>query len=507
MIRIIDCGSQLTQNIARRVREQGVFTGIVPFNTDISGINAGDLEAIIVSGGQFSVYDPGSPKYTREALELGKPVLGICYGLQSMAYLLGGKVEKASNREYGKMKIRLERKSPIFKGIEKEFDVWMSHGDIVTEMPEGFEVVARSDTGHIAAMQNIEKGLFAVQFHPEVDHTQHGREILQNFIDYSNAQRTWKPGNMADTIIGDIREKVKYGEVIAGVSGGVDSMTLAVLMHRALGDRFYAVFVDNGVLRKNEGEEVRKAIGERGVNLVYVDAAERFLEKLAGEADPTKKRKIIGNEFIYVFEEEARKLQGVKYLGQGTLYPDVIESVPIYGASSVIKAHHNVGGLPEKMNLGLIEPFRALFKDEVRAIAESLGLPKEVVWRHPFPGPGLAVRCIGMDVTKERLEILREADAIYMEELMNAGVYYDISQAFAVLTNVKSVGVMGDEHSYDHVIGLRAVNTGDFMTAKIYRFDWDILEKITSRIGNEVRGVNRVVYDTTQKPPATIVWE
>lgn len=507
MIRIIDCGSQLTQNIARRIRENGVYSEIVPFHTSLDDVMAGEPDGLIVSGGQFSVYDDKSPLYPKGVLETGRPVLGICYGQQSIAFLLNGKVEPTGNREYGQTRINIVSESPLFAGIdESEFDVWMSHADVVREMPEGFRPVAHSESGHIAAMHNLEKSIFAVQFHPEVDHTRYGRQILSNFVNICRADMTWAPADFLDSTIDSIREKAGDGVVVAGVSGGVDSTTLAVIMQKALGERFYAVFVDNGVLRKNEAEEVVKSFERLGIQYIHVDASQRFLDKLKGITDPDKKRKIIGNEFIAVFEEEAKKLPGVEYLGQGTLYPDVIESVPIYGASSKIKRHHNVGGLPEKMGLKLIEPFREMFKDEVRVVAEKLGIPRDIVWRHPFPGPGLAVRIIG-EVTPEKLYMLREADAVFVEEMKRRGIYYDIGQAFAVLTNAQSVGVMGDEGTYQAIVGLRAITTNDFMTSDIYHFRWEDLQAITNRIINEVRGVNRVVYDTSQKPPSTIEWE
>jgi len=507
MIKIIDCGSQLTQNIARRVRERGVHSVIVPYNKSLEEILFGEYDGKIISGGQFSVYDSGAPLPPREILEDGTPTLGICYGNQWIAHALGGKVEPTQSREYGKTRIKIMRASPIFSGIDDaEFDVWMSHGDIVKEMPSGFEVVALSESGHIAAMQNNERRIYTVQFHPEVDHTAHGRKMLENFLDVCNAKRDWNQEDVIASIISRIRDEVKDGIAIAGVSGGVDSTTLAVLMDKALGNKFYAISVDNGLLRKNEGREVEASLAALGINLIYVDESERFLEKLKGVINPDEKRKVIGNEFIAVFDERASRLRGVKYLGQGTLYPDVIESVPVFGCSSKIKRHHNVGGLPEKMNLKLIEPFRELFKDEVRQIAERLNLPREITWRHPFPGPGLAVRIIG-EVTNEKLEMLRDADYIFVEELKKRDLYYKIAQAFAVLTNAQAVGVMGDEGTYQCAIVLRAVTTNDFMTADWYDFNKNDLTSIANRIINEVKGINRVVYDVSQKPPSTIEWE
>ncbi|MBW2964928.1 glutamine-hydrolyzing GMP synthase [Candidatus Woesearchaeota archaeon] len=507
MIRIIDCGSQLTQNIARRIREEGVFSDIVPYKTPTQQVLREGLDGIIISGGQFSVYDDSSPRYERELLESGVPVLGICYGQQSIAHLLGGKVEPAKNREYGKTRLHVRAESPLFQGVPQlEFNVWMSHGDIVTELPDGFEKIADSEGGHTAAMHNLERNIYAVQFHPEVDHTEYGRKVLSNFLSICNARKDWSSQNFIENTISRIQEQAGDGLVIAGVSGGVDSTTLAAIMQKALGDRFYAIFVDNGLLRKNEAEEVSYCLAGLGVNFIHVNAQQRFLQKLEGVRDPDEKRRIIGHEFIAVFEEQARRLNGVEYLGQGTLYPDVIESVPIFGSSSKIKRHHNVGGLPEKMGLKLIEPFREMFKDEVRKIATTLGMPPDVVYRHPFPGPGLAVRVIG-EITPQKLGIVREADAIFMDELRKRNLYYEIAQAFAALPETRSVGVMGDEGNYQAIIALRAVTTNDFMTSDIYRFEWDDLQAITNRIINEVNGVNRVVYDTTQKPPGTIEWE
>ena len=508
MIRIIDCGSQLTQNIARRVREMGVFTEIVPFNTKSREILTAGLEGLVISGGQFSVYDSDAPKYDPAILDSNVPVLGICYGQQSIAHFCGGRVEQAKNREYGRTKIIIASDSPLFKGInESTFDVWMSHGDIVRNLPPGFNEDAISDNGHAAAMQHLQRGIYAVQFHPEVDHTSYGRRILDNFLTICSAQRTWNPENDYDSIVDDVRARLSGKVGVGGISGGVDSTVASILIASVVGKDFHPIFVDNGLLRLNEAEEVRESLEPFGMNVHYVDASERFLNKLKRVTDPDEKRRIIGHEFIAVFEEEARKIAGAEYLVQGTLYPDVIESVPVFGSSSKIKRHHNVGGLPEKLGLKIYEPFRNMFKDEVRRIAErKLGLSRYIVWRHPFPGPGLAVRIKG-EVNAEKLKILREADHVFISELKKLGAYYDISQAFAVLTNDQSVGVMGDEGNYDGVIALRAVTTNDFMTSDIYHFKWEDLQAITNRIINEVRGVNRVVYDTSQKPPATIEWE
>jgi len=505
MIKIIDCGSQLTQNIARRIRELGVFTEIVPFHTSLEDIISEDLEGVVISGGQFSVYDENAPLFHREVLEKNIPVLGICFGQQSIAHLLGGKVVPAQNREYGETMVKLTKESPLFRHTTPEFRVWMSHGDIVKELPPGFDVVARSQGGHIASIQRGK--VHAVQFHPEVDHTEYGRRILDNFIRICGAARTWDPEKDYDRIVGELKDRLRRKIGVGGISGGVDSSTASVLVKSIAGDNYTPIFVDNGLLRLHEAEEVRDSLNPFNLNIRYVNAAERFLSKLNGVTNPDEKRRIIGREFIDIFREVADGISGVTYLVQGTLYPDVIESVPIYGASSKIKRHHNVGGLPDDMDLEVVEPFRNLFKDEVRKIAEHrLDMPREIVWRHPFPGPGLAVRIIG-DVTKEKLEMLRHADYIFIEELKRRDLYYKISQAFAVLTNAHSAGVMGDAASYEGVIGLKAAVTNDFMTADWYNFDKKDLTGIVNRIVNEVRGVNRVVYDVTQKPPATIEWE
>ncbi len=501
MIEIVDCGSQLTQNIARRVRELGVYAAIVPF--DKLSPARSDLEGRIISGGPFSVYDKGAPLYPKRILESNIPTLGICYGQQSIAFLLGGTVVPTNEREYGDTKVMLGKESLLFKGVPTESTVRMSHGDIVEEAPQGFDVIAVSSGGHIAAMQR--GNIYAVQFHPEVDHTEYGRQILDNFLKICNAGRTWDPEKYIDAIIEKTREQVKGKVGVGGISGGVDSTTAAVLLSQ-ITENFYPIFVDNGLLRKDEAEEVRRSLDGFNINVLFVDASERFLAKLRGVTDPDEKRRIIGHEFIAVFDEEAKQF-GAEYLLQGTLYPDVIESVPVYGSSSKIKRHHNVGGLPEKMDLEIVEPFRELFKDEVRKIAEHrLGLPKEIVWRHPFPGPGLAVRILG-EVSPEKLRLLREADTIFIEELKARGLYYDISQAFAVLPNAQSVGVMGDAGTYEGIIGLRAVTTNDFMTSDWFEFKKEDLTAIANRIINEVKGINRVVYDVSQKPPSTIEWE
>ena len=506
MIRIVDCGSQLTQNIARRIREMGVFSEIVPFNASEDKIFTGDLEGIVISGGQFSVYDENAPSVSREVLDARVPIFGICYGQQTIAHQLGGRVKSAQNREYGETKVKLLGESPLFRNIpSSELNVWMSHGDVVEETPEGFEITAVSGNRQIAAMQKDK--IYAVQFHPEVDHTQYGRKILENFLDICEASRTWDPTKDYERITEELMEKLNGKIGIGGISGGVDSTTASVLVGQISGKNYNPIFVDNGLLRLNEAEEVKKSLDAFGLDVRYIDASSRFLEKLKGIVNPDEKRKIIGNEFVAVFEEEARKIHEASYLVQGTLYPDVIESVPIFGSSSKIKRHHNVGGLPERMNLELVEPFRNLFKDEVRRIAEQkLMLPKEIVWRHPFPGPGLAIRIIG-EITGEKLSTLRQADAIFIEELRKRNLYDRIGQAFAILPNAQSVGVMGDAGTYQSTIALRAVTTDDFMTSDIYPFKWKDLRAITNRIVNEVKGIGRVVYDTSQKPPATIEWE
>ena len=504
MIRIIDCGSQLTQNIARRIREQEVYTEIAPFKTSLEDILKNNPLGLIQSGGQFSVYDKDSPLPDKRIYDLEIPMLGICFGMQSMAYFLNGSVKAANNREYGKTKIRL-KKNKIFEGIDKEeIIVWMSHGDIVEKVPEGFEVIAVSEYGYPAAMHK--DNLYAVQFHPEVDHTEYGRQILNNFIKICNAEKDWKKRDLVDNIICKLKEQTGDRIVVGGISGGVDSTTMSVLMNKSIGNNYHAIFVDNGLLRKNEAEEVTNYLQQFGINLIAIDASERFLEKLKKVEDPDEKRKIIGNEFIYVFEEEARKIGKIDFLAQGTLYPDFIESIPIYGVSSKIKRHHNVGGLPEKMNLKLIEPFKYMFKDEVRIIAEQLGMPKDIIYRHPFPGPGLAVRIKG-EITKEKLRLVREADNIFISELKNNELYYKISQAFAALSSDKTIGVMGDEGNYQYACVLRAVVTKDFMTADSFYFPEEFERKVTNRIVNEVKGINRVYWDKTQKPPGTIELE
>ncbi|MEZ0344061.1 MAG: glutamine-hydrolyzing GMP synthase [Caldimicrobium sp.] len=509
-ILIIDFGSQTTQLIARRIREFSVYSEIKPCFVDISEIKNFKPKGIVLSGGPASVYDEGAPKIDPEIFELSIPVLGICYGAQLMSYLLGGKVERSLKREFGHAEIEILMENLLFKGLSfnKKYRVWMSHSDRVEALPPGFVALARTSNSPFAAFAHSEKPLFGVQFHPEVIHTEIGTQILKNFVfEICGCTPSWTMPSFIETTVEEIKRKVKEDErVICALSGGIDSTVTALLVHRAIGDRLIPVFVNNGVLRKGEAEEVLNLMQELGLKVVYVDASKLFLERLKGVTDPEKKRKIIGETFIEVFENKAREFENVKYLAQGTLYPDVIESCAFRGPSARIKSHHNVGGLPEKMNLKLIEPLRELFKDEVRKIAELLGLPKKIVWRQPFPGPGLAVRILG-EVTEEKLAILREADAIVTEEMLNSGWYYKVWQSFAVLLPIRTVGVMGDARTYEYVVALRVVESQDAMTADWVRLPYDLLARISNRIINEVSGVNRVVYDISSKPPATIEWE
>ena len=503
---VLDFGGQYNQLIARRVRECNVYCEIMPYKSDIGVIKAKNPVGIIFTGGPNSVYELDSPKYNNEIYNLGVPILGICYGSQLMAYSLGGKVEQAPMREYGKMPIKLE-KSLLFDGIEDETVCWMSHTDYISQLPEGFKVTASSDTCPCAAYENAEKKLYAVQFHPEVNHTIHGKEMLRNFLyNVCGCKGDWIMKEFAEKSIKALKEKIGDKKVLCALSGGVDSSVAAVMIHRAVGKQLTCVFVDNGLLRKNEGDEVETLFRKQfDINLVRANAQDRFLNKLLGVTEPEKKRKIIGEEFIRVFEEEAKKIGRVDYLVQGTIYPDVVESGA--GDAATIKSHHNVGGLPEHVDFEeIIEPLRDLFKDEVRQLGIELGLPEKFVWRQPFPGPGLAVRVIG-EITEEKLAILRDADAIFREEIANAGLDRDINQYFAVITDMRSVGVMGDGRTYDYTLALRAVTTTDFMTADWARIPYDVLEKASNRIVNEVKNVNRLVYDITSKPPATIEWE
>ena len=505
---ILDFGSQYTQLIARRVRESMVYCEIHPFNKGIDFIKAFNPKAIILSGSPSSVYDKKAPVIEKKIFDLGIPILGICYGMQLTAKLLGGKVERSSHREYGPADLIIDSSGEMFNGLNKKLLVWMSHGDRVRKAPLGFKSIAHSSNSSICAMTDKKRRIYGVQFHPEVAHTPHGAKILKNFLfRICNLKPAWTMKSFVDTAIADIKAKAGDDRVVCGISGGVDSAVAAALVHRAVGKNLTCIFVDNGLLRKDEGKKVEAALRSNfKMNIRCVDASARFLKRLKGVSDPERKRKIIGNEFIHVFEEEAKKIKGVKFLAQGTLYPDVIESVSFKGPSATIKSHHNVGGLLKKMKLKLVEPLRELFKDEVRLLGRELGMKDEVVDRHPFPGPGLAIRIIGA-VTKERCDCLREADAIVIEEIRKAGLYKDIWQAFAVLLPIKTVGVMGDERTYENTVAVRAVESVDGMTADWYRMAPDVLARISTRIINEVRGVNRVVYDISSKPPSTIEWE
>ncbi|MEX6633762.1 glutamine-hydrolyzing GMP synthase [Hyphococcus lacteus] len=510
---IIDFGSQVTQLIARRLRESGVYCEIHPFNrVDAAFLGEYAPKAIILSGGPASVKTATSPRAAQEVFELGVPILGICYGEQTICAQLGGDVESSDHREFGRAKIEVVKASALFDGvweIGSSHQVWMSHGDRVNAIPEGFEIIGKSEGAPFAAIANEERRIYAVQFHPEVVHTPDGAKLLSNFVrNIAGLQGDWTMAAFRDEAIEMIRKQVGDGRVICGLSGGVDSSVAAVLIHEAIGEQLTCVFVDTGLMRAGESEEVVRLFRDSyNIPLIHVEAADLFLGKLAGVDDPEKKRKIIGATFIDVFDAEANKIENAKFLAQGTLYPDVIESVSFDGGPSVtIKSHHNVGGLPERMNLKLVEPLRELFKDEVRILGRELGLPEHFVGRHPFPGPGLAIRIPG-EVTQEKAEILRKADTIYLDEIRKAGLYDEIWQAFSVLLPVRTVGVMGDERTYDHVLALRAVTSTDGMTADYYPFTHEFLGACATRIINEVRGVNRVVYDVTSKPPGTIEWE
>ncbi|MCK4739207.1 MAG: glutamine-hydrolyzing GMP synthase [Deltaproteobacteria bacterium] len=509
-ILILDFGSQYTQLIARRVREAKVYSEIHPCTIKFKDIENFNASGIILSGSPFSVFDKGAPKVDKRIFELGVPVLGICYGLQAVVKLLGGVVEKSKTREYGAATIKVSNPSPFFTTLTKKpLNVWMSHGDCVKKVPSGFKVISKSSNGVIAAVKSDKFNFHGVQFHPEVVHTQKGEKIIRNFLfKICKLKPTWTMASFIETITSEIQDKVgKDGKVVCGISGGVDSAVAAVLVHKAIGRRLSCIFVDNGVLRKGEGDKVYKTLRKNfKMNISMVDASSRFLKKLKKVTDPEKKRKIIGNEFIHVFEAEAKKIKDVGFLAQGTLYPDVIESVSFKGPSATIKSHHNVGGLLKNMRLKLVEPLRELFKDEVRALGRELGISDEVLERHPFPGPGLAIRIIG-EVTEPRCAMLREADAIVLEEIKSAGLYLKMWQAFAVLLPVKTVGVMGDERTYEFTVAVRAVESVDAMTADWVRLPYDVLAKMSSRIINEVKGVNRVVYDISSKPPSTIEWE
>jgi GMP synthase (glutamine-hydrolysing) len=511
LVLIVDFGAQYTQLIARRVREQHVYCEIHACTTPFEKLALLKPRAIILSGGPASVYGEGAPSVDKRIFDLGVPVLGICYGLQLVAQLLGGKVLPASAREYGAARVEVESAEGIFGRFKKgeSLDVWMSHGDRIESMPPGFSTIGVSGNTPFCAVGNAERRIYGVQFHPEVVHTPRGNDILAAFLlDVSGLSPTWTPGSFAEEAIALVRDAVgPTGRAVCGLSGGVDSSVAAVLCHKAMGDRLTCIFVDNGVLRQGEAEQVVATFRETlHLNLIAVDARERFLSALRGVTDPEAKRKAIGRVFIEVFEEEAKKIEGARFLVQGTLYPDVIESVSYKGPSAVIKSHHNVGGLPEKMHLSLIEPLRELFKDEVRAAGEALGIAKALLYRQPFPGPGLAIRCLG-EVTAERLAVLRGADAIVTEEIHAAGLYDRVWQSFCVLLPVRSVGVMGDGRTYEETCAIRAVESVDGMTADWAKVPYEVLARMSSRIINEVRGINRVVYDISSKPPATIEWE
>jgi GMP synthase (glutamine-hydrolysing) len=508
-ILILDFGSQTTQLIARRVRESHVYCEIHPFNMTIEEIENFKPKGIILSGGPSSVHDEGAPLADPKIFELGIPVLGICYGMQLLAHQLGGAVEKAQRREYGPASIDIDAPGDLFRDIEREgVRVWMSHGDRILKLPPSFTIMASSGNSPAAAMGDPNRRLYGVQFHPEVAHTPCGKDILENFLFHiCRCRPSWTMKSFAESAVESIRQKVGNDEVICALSGGVDSSVVAVLVHRAIGERLHCIFVNNGLLRKGEAETVQRVFRDHfAINLNYVDASIEFLYRLQGVSDPEHKRKIIGNLFIEIFEREAARISNARYLAQGTLYPDVIESVSFKGPSATIKTHHNVGGLPETMELELIEPLRELFKDEVRLVGRELGLPERTIMRHPFPGPGLAIRIIG-ELTPANLEILREADAVIQEEIEASGWYEHVWQSFAVLLPVRSVGVMGDERTYDQVIALRAVESVDAMTADWARLPYEVLGRISNRIINEVKGVNRVVYDISSKPPSTIEWE
>jgi GMP synthase (glutamine-hydrolysing) len=511
LVLILDFGSQYTQLIARRIRELSVYSEIHPFHLSLEEIRRRKPIAIVLSGGPSSVYEPDAPMISPELLGLGVPILGICYGAQLVAKLLGGKVAPAEKREYGRAHVAVTAPAALFHGFHaaEQIAVWASHGDRVEALPDGFVLTGESSNAPNAAFADPDRKIHCVQFHPEVAHTPRGGEVLANFLfRIAAAQPTWTMHSFVDEAIADVRAKVgEHGRVICGLSGGVDSSVVAALLHRAIGDRLTCIFVDNGLLRAGEREGVAQIFRDAfAIDLRVVDASDRFLTALAGVVDPERKRKIIGNEFIAVFEEEAARVGDAAWLAQGTLYPDVIESVSLRGASAVIKTHHNVGGLPERMKLKLIEPLRELFKDEVRRLGEEIGLPHHVLWRQPFPGPGLAVRCLG-EITRERLAALRAADAIIEEEIRAAGLYEAIWQSFGVLLPVRSVGVMGDFRTYAEALALRAVTSKDGMTADWVPLPYDLLGTISRRVINEVRGINRVVYDISSKPPATIEWE
>jgi len=509
MILIIDFGSQFNQLIARRVRECHVYCQIEPPTIDASSIRALNPEGIILSGGPSSIYEKNSPKIDSAVFDLGIPVLGICYGMQFMMAALGGNVKHAQKREYGFAELKIKDHETLFNGLDKTTTCWMSHGDSILKTPKGFKITASTKNSRIAATDNHRKRLYGLQFHPEVVHTPKGKKMLRNFLfDVCNCRRSWTMKSFAKEAIENVRETVGDKKVILGLSGGVDSSVTAVMIHKSIGRKLTCIFVDNGVLRKNEAEKLKISLKKHlNINIRFVNVASKFLKALTGVTDPERKRKIIGRMFMQVFEAEAKKIKGAEFLAQGTLYPDVIESVSAFGGpTSVIKSHHNVGGLPRKMKLKLIEPLRYLFKDEVRQLGKTLGLPDELIWRQPFPGPGLAIRIIG-EITRQRLTILRNVDDLLLDEIKKAGYYKKLWQSFAVLLPIKSVGVMGDRRTYENIVAIRAVNSKDAMTADWAKLPHKFLGTVSNRIINEVGGVNRVVYDISSKPPSTIEWE
>lgn len=509
-ILVIDFGSQYTQLIARRIRESGVYSEIHPCTLSYEEFLGLEPDGLVLSGGPASVCEPDSPAFDSRILEYGLPVLGICYGMQLLTRLFSGQIVPARDREYGQAVLTFLESSPLWQGLESETNLkaWMSHGDTVMALPKGFTALASTDSVDIAAMADHDQRIFGLQFHPEVSHTEEGDQIIRNFLfEIIGLKPSWSMSAFVDSLLVSLPKEIGSDSVVCGLSGGIDSTVVAILLHKAIGKQLHCIFVDNGLLRADEADEVIRNLRQLfDINLKYVPAQEIFLKRLTGISDPEEKRRIIGNTFIEVFEREAGEISGVTYLAQGTLYPDVIESVSFKGPSATIKSHHNVGGLPERMNLKLIEPLRELFKDEVRKMAIELGLPDFLVWRHPFPGPGLAIRVIGQ-ITPERLEVLRKADRIVANELLASGWYFKVWQGFAVLLPLKTVGVMGDERTYEHVVALRIVDSKDAMTADWSRVPSDLLARMSNRIINEVRGVNRVVYDVSSKPPSTIEWE